>query len=141
MTDLLEAASAALGTPRDLVQRSTRRPELLRQAAVALGRLGDQNVATELIALLEQDDANLARLSALATALSFVGDRRTVASLGELLGGEDKANLARAFAAVALGGIGAREPLPWNSKIATNLNYRAAVETLTNQSTGILDIL
>jgi hypothetical protein len=34
-----------------------------------------------------------------------------------------------------------KEPLPWNSKIGTNMNYRASVETLTNRSTGILDIL
>ena len=49
--------------------------------------------------------------------------------------------LARAFAAVALGGVADKESLPWNSKIGTNMNYRASVETLTNQSTGILDIL
>jgi hypothetical protein len=49
--------------------------------------------------------------------------------------------LSRAFAAVALGGIADKEPLPWNSRIAVNINYRASVETLTNQSTGILDIL
>ena len=47
----------------------------------------------------------------------------------------------RAFAAVALGGIADKEDLPWNSKIGSNTNYRAAVETLTNRQTGVLDIL
>ena len=31
--------------------------------------------------------------------------------------------------------------VPWNSKIAINMNYRASVETLTNRVSGILDIL
>ena len=46
-----------------------------------------------------------------------------------------------AFAAVALGGVAMQELLPWNTKIGINSNYRAAVETLTNQISGILDIL
>jgi hypothetical protein len=38
--------------------------------------------------------------------------------------------------------VGDKETLPWNSKIAENLNYRAAVSTLVDPSgTGILDIL
>ena len=49
---------------------------------------------------------------------------------------------ARGFAAVALGIIADREPLPWNSKIAVNLNYTAATVTLNDTSgTGILNIL
>jgi hypothetical protein len=49
--------------------------------------------------------------------------------------------VSRAFAAAALGGIADKEALPWNSKLAVGLNYRAAVETLTSQSSGVLDIL
>jgi hypothetical protein len=49
--------------------------------------------------------------------------------------------LSRAFAAVALGGVADKESLPWNSKISTNINYRASVDTLTNKTSGILDIL
>ena len=49
--------------------------------------------------------------------------------------------LSRAFAAVALGGVADKEKLPWNSKIAQNMNYRGAVETLTGSGTGVLDIL
>jgi hypothetical protein len=50
---------------------------------------------------------------------------------------------ARGFAAAALGIVADKEALPWNSKIAADLNYRAATETLTsvNTGTGILDIL
>ncbi len=34
-----------------------------------------------------------------------------------------------------------KEKLPWNAAIGANLNYRAAVETLTQAGNGILDIL
>ena len=61
--------------------------------------------------------------------------------LQRVLFDEVRSELSRAFAAVALGGIGDRAPLPWSAKISANLNYRAAVETLTNQQSGILDIL
>jgi acetolactate synthase regulatory subunit len=61
--------------------------------------------------------------------------------LKRMLFDQDLGHLPRAFAAVALGGVADKEPLPWNVKIAVGNNYRAAVETLTNQLSGILDIL
>jgi len=61
--------------------------------------------------------------------------------LVKLLHNESITPLSRAFAAVALGGVADKEPLPWNSKISVDMNYRAAVETLTNHVSGILDIL
>ena len=49
---------------------------------------------------------------------------------------------ARGFAAVALGIVADKEPLPWNAKISTNVNYRATTSTLTGENgTGVLDIL
>ena len=49
---------------------------------------------------------------------------------------------ARGFAAVALGIVCDKEPLPWVSRIATGINYRANTVTLTGETgTGILDIL
>ena len=48
---------------------------------------------------------------------------------------------ARGFAAVALGIVADKEPLPWNAKISSSVNYRASTTTLTNQVDGILDIL
>ncbi len=126
---------------RNVVDQSTRRTELLQQAAVALGKLGDKSVAEQLQRLMTDGEPNLAKLSAIASALGFIGDRRTIAPLKKLLFDEKLGDLSRAFAAVALGGVADKEQLPWNSKIATNINYRASVETLTNQSTGILDIL
>lgn len=126
---------------RGVVQASTRRPDLLKQAAVALGKLGDKRVADDLQALMVEGEANLAKLSAIASALGFIGDQRSITPLKSMLLDKSISQLSRAFAAVALGGIADKELLPWNSKIAVNSNYRASVETLTNRTSGILDIL
>jgi DNA-binding phage protein len=133
--------SRSLEDIRNVVQQSVRRTTLLQQAAIALGKLGDKRVAEDLQKLLTEGEPNLAKLSAVASALGFIGDGRTVAPLKKMLFDEKLGDLSRAFAAVALGGVADKEPLPWNSKIGTNMNYRASVETLTNRSTGILDIL
>jgi len=118
-----------------------RRPELLKQAAIALGKLGDKPVASMLEGMLAEGDTNLAKMAAIASALGLIGDRRSVIPLKRILRDTSLMDLSRAFAAVALGGVGDKELLPWNSKIAQNMNYRASVETLTDRSAGILDIL
>src|SRR5690606_38474373 len=99
------------------------------------------SVTEQLQAMLSQGEPNLTKLAAVASALGFIGDRRTVKPLIDMLFDEQLGALSRAFAAVALGGVADKELLPWNTKIARNINYRAAVETLTNSQTGILDIL
>jgi len=127
---------------RNVVQTSVRRDKLLQQAAIALGKLGDKRVAEDLQKMLSSDgEKNLAKLAAISSALGFIGDQRTIQPLKEILFNTNLSELAQAFAAVALGGVADKESLPWNSKIGTNMNYRASVETLTNQSAGILDIL
>ena len=125
----------------NVITTSLRKPKLLQQAAVALGKLGDKTVADTLQKMLGDDDRNLAKLSAVASALGFIGDARTVQPLIKMLFDDRLTDLSRAFAAVALGGVGDKEDLPWNSKIGSNANYRAAVETLTGSGMGILDIL
>ena len=40
-----------------------------------------------------------------------------------------------------LGGVVDARDVPWSFRISEGVNYRAAVETLTNQSAGVLDIL
>jgi HEAT repeat protein len=125
----------------DICRNAVRRADLLQQAAVALGKLGDRSVTDTLTKMLSEETGNLAKLSALAGALGFIGDRRTIKPLVKMLFNEQLTPLSRAFAAVALGGVADKEPLPWNSKIARNMNYRAVVETLTGAGTGVLDIL
>ena len=126
----------------DIVTRSVRRPELLRHGAVALGMLGDKAVAELLQTMLVEGSQNLATMSAVASALGLVGDRRHIVPLVETMSDESLTDLSRAFAGVALGGVADKESLPWNSILAAHGNYRAAVETLTSVAgTGILDIL
>jgi HEAT repeat protein len=132
----------SMDTIRNVVKTAIRRPELLQQAAIALGKLGDKSVTTDLQRMLGDNNYNnVAKLSALAAALGYIGDKRTINPLVKMLHNESITPLSRAFAAVALGGVADKESLPWNSKIAVDMNYRAAVETLTNQVAGILDIL
>jgi hypothetical protein len=133
--------TGSIETIRAVVDKAGRRPVLLQQAAIALGKLGDKTVADQLLQLLTAETGNLAKFSALATALAAIGDRRTIAPLQQVMFDERRNPLARAFAAAALGGIGDKEMLPWNSKIGCDTNYRAAVPTLFDQATGILDIL
>ncbi|MGA0868977.1 MAG: HEAT repeat domain-containing protein [Planctomycetota bacterium] len=126
---------------REIVQQSARRPQRLIQAAVALGRLGDKSAALALMDQMAGANQNLAVLSSLAFAVGQIGDRRTIPSLVAMVGDDELVDLARAFAVVAIGGVGDKEIEPWSAKIGRLANYRAAVETLFNQASGILDIL
>jgi len=126
---------------RKVMTAASRRSELLVQAAVALGRLGDREAAELMVERMTGSQTNLVQLSAFSTALSQIGDRRSIEPLVRMLHDDQAGSLARAFAAVSLGGIGDWRRLPWNTPIGADINYRASVETLTNQQTGILDIL
>ncbi|MAE77394.1 MAG: hypothetical protein CMJ85_11055 [Planctomycetes bacterium] len=124
-----------------LVEKASRRPTLLTQCSIALGLLGDKEIGLKLITRMKEQNT-VAVFSALAQALGFIGDRRVLPGLVDQLSNKKLQPLSRAFSAVALGLVGDKEELPWNSKISVDLNYRANVETLTgNGGTGILDIL
>ena len=128
-----------------LIRDQRRDPDLLKQAAIGLGLMRDREVLDLLLEFLNPPDGRptLAVLASTATAIGFIGDKRSVQPLVDALQNEKLTPLGRAFAAVALGMVGDKEYLPWNSPIGEDLNYRAAVATLTesNVSNGILDIL
>ncbi|MEW6073005.1 MAG: HEAT repeat domain-containing protein [Planctomycetota bacterium] len=125
-----------------VLEESRYAPELLRQAAIALGLLENQEVVPRLVRMLEATTA-LSSQAAIATALGFLGDQRSVDPLVALLENEEVTPLARAFAAVALGILADPEELSWNAKISVDLNYRASTVTLNDAaaSTGVLNIL
>ncbi|MCC6673285.1 MAG: hypothetical protein IT458_19640 [Planctomycetes bacterium] len=125
---------------RGLLEGSLRRPELFLQVATALGKLGDAGTTERLIELLAAPEQTVARLGAIAGALSQIGDARTLEPLVRMVQDEKLPALSRAFAAVALGGVCDKDLLPWNAPIARDVNYRAAVETLTNGAAGVLDL-
>ncbi len=126
---------------RHLVQKSVRRPELLRRAAVALGKLGDKGATELLLAQLGSQDSDTARLAAVASAMGLIGDFRMVQPLRNRLTNPELSKLSRAFVAGALGEVAYPGELPWSACFAAGSSYRASVETLTNQQTGLLDIL
>lgn len=135
-------ARDAIGKINRIVDESKYRPEMLRQAAIALGLLGDPDLVPKLTALLAESKSRATQAS-ITSALGFIGDERSIDALVALLGNGEMTDGARGFAAVALGIVGDKDPLPWNSRIGLDLNYRASTPTLTDfeTGTGILDIL
>jgi HEAT repeat protein len=123
-----------------VMERSQRRPFLLLQSAVALGRLGDRNATDRLLEMLDNSQS-VAVLAAIANAIGQIGDRRAIEPLITRAKDDQITKLARAFVAAALGAVGDRRPLPWNLPLSKDCNYGAPVDTLSNGSTGILDIL
>lgn len=137
---LMHEGSAILPI-QEVIKHSEYKPELLKQAAIALGLLGDKELVPELITML-REARGLATQAAISTALGAIGDSRSIDPLVEMLGNSQITPTARGFAAVALGIVCDKEPLPWNSKISNGINYRANTVTLTGAGgTGILDIL
>jgi len=132
---------AAVQKIQEIVVASKYKPDLLKQAAIALGLLGDKHLVDTLITML-REAKSLATQAALSSALGFIGDQRSIDPLVEMLQNKELTESARGFAAVALGIVADKEPFPWNTKIAVDLNYRASTETLNDQTgTGILNIL
>jgi len=138
---LMDAGEAVLEI-QDVVKDSKYRPELLKQAAIALGLLGDKDTVPVLIAML-RDSKSLASQASISAALGFIGDRRSIDPLIEMLNNQSLTGSARGFAAVALGIVADKEPFPWNHKIAKDINYRASTVTLNSADagTGVLNIL
>ena len=138
----LIGAREAIEKIQEIVADSKYRPDLLKQAAIALGLLGDKDLVDNLVVMLGESKS-LATQAALSSALGFIGDGRSIDPLIEMLGNDDLTETARGFAAVALGIVADKELLPWNTKIALDLNYRASTQTLVDAQggTGILDIL
>lgn len=111
-------------------------PEFRVKIATGLGLMGDPDVS-ELLAQELDGASTLWVTSAVAKALGNVGDRGAVPTLIELAENRRRPGLARAFAAVALGLIGEKTALPWNTRISAGANYMAAFYTQTE----IMDIL
>jgi HEAT repeat protein len=131
---------SAIAPIQSIVEKSKYQPELLKSAAIALGLLGDEDLVPTLVGMLEQP-SGLSAQAAISSALGFIGDARSLPPLVKMLQDSEKTDLARAFAAAALGIVADKEPLPWNTKIGVDANYRASTTTLTDQKGGILDIL
>ncbi len=125
---------------REISVDSVRREILLTQGAIALGLLEDPEIVHDLTTRLSSA-ASVTAKSSVARALGFHGDRSSLGELVKMLEDRSHPDLARAFAAVAIGLACDREELPWNARFAAGSNYHAQLETLVGGSAGILDIL
>ena len=130
-------AAATLG---EIMARSTRRPFLLQQCAVALGLLGDRQASDQLLGLLEESES-VAVLAAVAGAIARIGDRRAIDRLVTLTADHSLTKLGRAFVAAALGGVADKDTMPWNVPLSVDVNYATGIDTMSNGATGVLDIL
>jgi len=124
----------------EVMLRSSRRPFLLQQAAVGLGCLGDRHANDHLLQMIQETES-VAVLAAIASSISRIGDRRAIDTLVKLSEDRSISKLARAFVAAALGGVGDKDDLPWNTPLSVDTNYATGMDTLTNGATGVLDIL
>jgi HEAT repeat protein len=121
---------------RKIVENEVVSYRLKLQAVISLGLLGDREVMEVLIASLATGET-LSVTSSAAKALGLMNDAAAITPLKELLEDSSANALARAFAAVALGILGEKTDLPWNSVITEDINYRAKTKAIAE----IIDIL
>ena len=135
-------ARGTIDALRKVVRDATYRPSLLRDGAIGLGLMGDKGLVNELVVLLRESDS-LGTQSAIASALGFIGDVRAVQPLLDMIEDDSLSDTARAFGCVALGVVCDKEPLPFNAKLATDVNYWLAPPSLLDPAggTGVLDLL
>ena len=132
---------AALGPIQEVLRRSKYRPELLRQAAISLGLLGDKDLVPELVELLH-GASSLSAQASIEQGLGAIGDVRSIDPLLAMLADTEVNARARSFAAVALGIVADKEPRPWNAKLAIGVNYLASTTTMIDgKGSGVLEIL
>lgn len=135
-------SKAAVKVVGDTLPRLTSEPVLMGQVAQAAARLGVPGAATNLQSSLAYSSRHYTlALAATATAMGYLPDIDNVDPLIRILDKKREKKLVRAFAAVALGNMAEEDSLSWSSWYAQGVNYGANVETLSNGSTGILDIL
>lgn len=122
-----------------IVAESFNHPRLLANAAIALALLGNKDVSRTLVSHLVKRRSSGVH-AALVQALGYIGDRRSVGPLIDMLNDEKLGSIARAFTASALGNVADVALLPWDTALAVDVPYETPIETLTSAvGSGILD--
>ena len=141
---LIQGASS-LEPIEHTVDKSKMRPALTQQTSIALGLLGDRSASPRLIERLHLSRSSATAQSSVATALGLIGDATLIEPLIAVLLEKRElrmSDVARGYAAVALGLICDKADEPWSLEYSSNLNYTVDVRTLKNTNgDGILDIL
>ncbi len=139
----LSGNKVAVATLQDTLETSDREPLVQSRTGLALGLLGDSAVVEELTRRLEKTHSREKRAS-IATALGFIGDKRSLDALIALLekkGANNNASPTRDAAMLAIGYMSDRTRTPWRSVLAHGTNYLAETRTLLNgKSTGVLNL-
>lgn len=133
---------ALIPTLQEQFEESEGKPLLQTRLGLALGLLGDSEVASELLMRLEDAEEEAEKV-AVITALGYIGDKRGVDVLGEFVADAKSSfeDPIREAAIVALGYVGDRMPRPWRTKLTLGSNYRARTATLTTgEGEGVLDL-
>lgn len=133
-------AREATADLRARIERSRRHPHRLKFFLPALAKIPDEETANALIEGLRHTRIRVEG-AALAHALAFLGDDRTIEPLAAIVGEVDVGSDVRSAAIGALGLLGDPAPVPWNAHIAENMNYRACTPTLLGNGMGVLDLL
>ncbi|MBL8766468.1 MAG: HEAT repeat domain-containing protein [Planctomycetes bacterium] len=106
------------------------------QYATGLGLLGDTRAVPDLVKAL-QEASTLSETLSYSRAIGLIGDASAVPALIELASNRKSAGLARGFACVALGLLGEKTEMYWNTPLSVDTNYRLAIRAQQE----ILDIL
>jgi HEAT repeat protein len=105
-------------------------PEAQGKARAALGLLGDPGDVGVLLEAIRQPGADLSAIGGAAVGLGYLGFKEAVPSLCEMLvKREQSKDLTRAFAAVALGCLGDKDPAPLLTTMRADANYLAATDS------------
>lgn len=106
------------------------------QLATGLGLLGDTRAVPDLVKALEAS-STLAQTVSYSRAIGLIGDSSAVPALVALVNDDKRIGIARGFACVALGLLGEKTEMYWNTPLSVDANYRLAIRAQQE----ILDIL
>lgn len=131
---LLRAANR-IGVLRSLVVQG-RQPQVAREAAIALGLIGDRGATTALLQQALRGRFQSHRVSALL-CVGLTKDVEAMEPLLELLASEEESAILRGYAAVALGTLVDKEREPWSHALAAGVSWWSAPPTLFDPDSGL----
>jgi len=114
---------------RGLCQAKTILPTYRMRLASSLALLADDGADEALIALIDQDHG-LEVSAAAARSLGLVGGSPALQRLEAMAGDTRQADLASAFACVAVGMICEKTELPWNAALRADSNFHCLAPSL-----------
>ena len=104
-------------------------PLLRQQTAIALGLMGNREVSRRLVKSFQDDVSGFVQASA-TQALGYIGDRKAIRLLTDMLDDSRVKFLTRGFVCVALGNIGEDEPIPVLAHFFRDLNWMAGTASI-----------